>query len=218
MTIIDPASGLAAQVRAALRFNEIGDASPYRLSFAGKGNSGGSFGAFQNDCYASSGPRQVLWRALVNVGARRADDITAAASRKCEASPLSPADQSTADEALAADCNRPLVDALDERTFAVVLRELGTSIDAAATAGLTVEPGAACAIACWANMTGEPATLNTWLGGQAVKFSGGSPSCPAGPVVTQEDVLRYLAATAFFAGRPHNLEHLRAAIAAGLAV
>ena len=40
---------LKPELRLALRLHEIGDASPYALSFAGKGNSGASFGFMQGD-------------------------------------------------------------------------------------------------------------------------------------------------------------------------
>ena len=55
---------LKPAIRAALRHHEIGEHSPYRLAFAGKGQSGGSFGAMQGDSYLlgveAQGPRARL--------------------------------------------------------------------------------------------------------------------------------------------------------------
>ena len=48
---IDPAIGPA--LRAALKENEIGNASPYRLSYAKLGQSGASFGVFQGDTHVN---------------------------------------------------------------------------------------------------------------------------------------------------------------------
>ncbi len=49
---IDPAIGPA--LRAALKENEIGNASPYRLSYAKLGQSGASFGVFQGDTHVDA--------------------------------------------------------------------------------------------------------------------------------------------------------------------
>ena len=47
----DPA--MLPAIKASIRANEIGSQSPYKLSFAKKGNSGASYGVFQNDTYAN---------------------------------------------------------------------------------------------------------------------------------------------------------------------
>jgi len=213
----DPASVLARQIRDALRFNEIGDASPYQISFAGSGRSGGSFGAFQADCCTNGRAKIVLWRVLATAGVQNNDDIVSAVSVPCPSNPLSSDDTVAVNAALASDAGRPMVDALDETTVANVLQLVGTSIDAAASNSMTLDPGTACAIACWANMSGAPSTLNGWLRGAPVRFPAGNPANPSGPIVSTDDALGYLALTGFYAAHPRNLNHLRQAVAAGLA-
>jgi hypothetical protein len=57
---LTPSSALENALRSAVRFNEISDETPYRLSFAGKGTSGGSFGFMQGDLAAG----QTVFRRL----------------------------------------------------------------------------------------------------------------------------------------------------------
>ena len=51
-------------VKAAIRANELGKASPYALSFAKLGSSGASFGVFQGDMHANPAIRTVLQQVL----------------------------------------------------------------------------------------------------------------------------------------------------------
>jgi hypothetical protein len=46
-------STMLPAIRAAIKANEIGPGDPYSLSYAGKANSGASFGIFQNDTAAN---------------------------------------------------------------------------------------------------------------------------------------------------------------------
>lgn len=53
---------LKAALRVALRLQEIGDSSPYKLSFAGKGKSGATFGFMQGDMSAGGAVVQDAFR------------------------------------------------------------------------------------------------------------------------------------------------------------
>lgn len=217
--MIDPASPLAAKIRAALRANELGSADPYVLSYAGIGESGPSYGVFQNDVFASTSARTTLWNILMATGtpSPRAAAIVDGLRRACSVCPLGAADGATVAAALASATGRALVDALDGVTLAIVLGYVGRALGAAAAASKTLDDGAACAVALWANMTGAPATLDLWLGGEAVAMGGVDLAPPAGPVVSRADLEGYLAHTQFFEQHARNLAHLQASIATGLA-
>jgi hypothetical protein len=173
---------------------------------------------FQNDCAVNMKARSALFRALTSAGVANADAIENALSRPCPVNPLSAADLAAVNGALASDAGRDLVDALDDTTFASLLSDVGMSIDAAAAAGRTLDTGAVCAIACWANMTGQPLTLNGWLAGHQVSFKGRVPRPASSPTVSLEDVLDYLQVTDFFWANPQNLPHIEAAVAKGVSV
>lgn len=217
--MIDPASPIAAKIRAALRANELGPADPYALSYAGIGESGPSYGVFQNDVYASSAARATLWNILMTTGtpSKPASVLVDALRVPCRVCPLGVADEATVLAALASAPGRALVDALDGVTLAMVLGYVGRALDSAAGAGKTLDDGAACAVALWVNMTGAPATLDRWLGGEAVTIDGVDLAPPAGPVVSQADIEGYLAHTQFFEQHARNLAHLQASIVTGLA-
>jgi hypothetical protein len=210
------AAALVPAIREAIKQNEIGRASPYCLSFARSGKSGGSFGVFQGDAHANSAARATLQRVLESAGvaSATADRIVATVSRLCpDGNPLAAADAKLADDALASDAGRPLVDAMDEKLLAVVLGHLDGCIAAAASRGLAIDPPALLPIALWVNMTGPPDTLKSWLGG--TPEMGLAP--PAGPAVTRADIERYLQACAFFRDRPRNFAHLRESVQVALA-
>lgn len=220
MAAPDPASPLAAKIAAALRMNEIGTADPYTLSYAGLGNSGPSFGTFQGDVAANPHARSVLSVILITAGVSpgRTATLTAQLARPCKSSPLGAADDTTVLQAIASESGRALVDQMDASILAAVLREVGTSIDAAEAAGLSIEDGAVCAIALWCNMTGAPTTLNRWLGGEAIDHGPGrTVAPPAGPTVGLPEVLAYLSASDYFTAHPRNLAHLQGSVAIGLA-
>ncbi len=202
-------------IREAIRQNEIGAASPYRLSYARLGASGASFGICQGDTSVNRDARATLLAALQAAGADEpvCDRILAAVSRPCpDGNPLSTEDAAVADAALSSEAGRRLVDAMDERLLSVVLDGLDTCIGAAASRGLSIAPEALLHIALWVNMTGAPDTLNKWLSG--TRELGLAP--PPGPVVSVLDIETYLRATAYFRQHPRNLTHLLASVNAAM--
>lgn len=209
---------LAAKIRAALRANELGSADPYALSYAGLGQSGPSYGVFQNDVMASTAARTTLWHILMTTGtpSPRAAAIVDGLRRTCTACPLGVADEETVAVAMASAPGRSMIDALDGTTLAIVLGYVSQAMAAAAGAGKTLDDGAACAISLWVNMTGAPATLNRWLAGEIVTIDGVALAPPGASVVSQADVEGYLSHTQFFQQHARNLAHLRASIATGL--
>src|SRR5689334_11133354 len=155
------AAALVPVIREAIKQNEIGRASPYALSFARSGKSGGSFGVFQGDAHVNSVARATLQRVLESAGVAPAiaDRIVAAVSRLCpDGNPLADADARVANDALSSDAGRALVDAMDKKLLDVVLGHLDGCIAAAASRGRAIEPPALLPIALWVNMTGPPDT------------------------------------------------------------
>jgi len=219
VTAIDQASPLGQRIRAALQANELGTGDPYTLSYAGLGNSGPSFGIFQADMAANAGARACMRTILVGSGLVQiaAASIVSQLGIACIACPLNHNDEATVLAAMDSDAGRKMIDAMDGVTLGAVLGYVGRAMDAAAAAGKTLDDGAACAVALWANMTGAPTTLGEWLGGQSVAIDGVSLAPPAGPVVTQADLLSYLSHTLFFEQHQRNLAQFQASIATGLA-
>jgi hypothetical protein len=208
---------LVPAIKAAIRANELGSASPYCLSYARLGQSGASFGIFQGDTNVNHTTRAVLRQALSTGGSSAADcdRIISAVSKPCpDGNPLSKEDTMLANDALASEAGRALVDAMDAALLQVVLGELDTSIAAAATHDqATIVPAAQLYIALWVNMTGAPNTLNKWLSG--------SPDMgllpPIGPLVTRQNIESYLQASTYFRLHPHNFVHMADSVDAGIA-
>jgi hypothetical protein len=217
MTAVDPA--LVPAIRAALAVNEVGGniALAYRLSFAGAGSSGASFGIFQNDCAAN--PRAFATLRSILTNAKLSPEpygrIVAALRVPCRTNPLSPADTALVDAALASVQGRAQVDALDKQSFEVVLADLGVALGAAGVVGNSIEPAAQLAIALWCNMSGRPTLLDTWLGGNPVTEGRVIVARPGNPV-TLADIDRYLNSTAFFVEHPQDWPHFAASVVAGL--
>ena len=138
---------LVPAIKGAIKSNEIGNASPYVLSYAKLGTSGASFGDCQGDTNSNATARATLLKALqandTETGA--ATRIMTAVSRPCpNGNPLSSGDTSTANGALSCDGGRALVDAMDDTLMNVVIAGLDTCITAANTVGQTIElPGTA---------------------------------------------------------------------------
>jgi hypothetical protein len=211
--MVDPS--VLPAIRAALRENEIGDQSPYVLSYARLGKSGGSFGVFQGDACVDAKARDGLRQALVSasVDAATVTRIVNAVSQPCpDGSPLSPGDQKTADDALNSSKGRAIVDAMDGRILQVILNELDSSIKAAQSVGRRLDPGSQLSIALWVNMAGAPTSLNDWLKGTTI----GGVAPPAASTVTRDDVNRYLKGTKYFTLHPKNLIHFEASVDKGL--
>jgi hypothetical protein len=130
--MVDP--DLIPAVKEAIKQNEIGDQSPYKLSYARLGVSGASFGVFQGDTNVSDVARQTLRKALAANGV---DDATInrilglVSQRLPNGNPLSPDDTEVADSALSAPAGKQLVDAMDQSLFLIVIRDVNACIAAA---------------------------------------------------------------------------------------
>ncbi len=206
-------------IRTALRLHEIGDASPYKLFFAGKGKSGGSFGFMQGDLAGGQPIVVSTFRAAMGaagVGADKAQAIQGSLCVHCIENPLDGADTALVDGALSADGGRPLVDAMDEQILGGVYGGLERCLDAAAAAGRTIETKALLYLAMWINMTGPPSTVVQWLSGRPVTLA--RPVGAAGPDVDGAAMENYLRATNYYSENPQNFPHAMQCAAAGMAV
>jgi hypothetical protein len=207
---------LRAGLRAALRMNEIGDASPYQLSFAGKGKSGASFGFMQGDMAAGQSIAQVAFRAALHAAGVPEAKVAALAQRLSVHlidNPLTPEDTKLVSDALNAPPGRQQVDAMDENIFENVCKDLDQCISSARGSGRQVTPSAQIYMILWINMTGRPTTLLDWLSGKNVSLK--RPIAAPSAVVDAEDMKAYLQATAFFTENPENFPHLMHSTAAG---
>lgn len=203
-------------IKEAIKQNEIGNASPYCLSYACRGQSGASFGVFQGDTNVNQTARSTLQGVMQAAGlsSDTVARIMAAVSRPCpNGNPLSPADTTAVNGALAAAAGQQAVDAMDGTLLQVVLNSLDTSLAAATAMDFTIDPGAQLYIALWINMTGAPNTLNRWIGGTPT-----GAACPTGPTVTVADITAYLQATQYFQQNPRNFKHMQDSVAAGAAL
>jgi hypothetical protein len=201
-------------IRETIKQNEIGNETPYVLSYARKGKSGASFGFMQGDTNAQGLARDTLKKVLAAVRASAATiaRILAAVSRPLpDGNPLSAADTKLANDALASAAGKKLVDAMDAQIFQQVLNGVDACIAAAAGRKVTIDPLALLFIAPWINMTGPPSLLKIWLaGGTAL---GLQP--PAPPNVTAEEMEAYLQATSYFQTNPKNFTHYKECVAKG---
>lgn len=208
--MIDPK--LLPAIQAAVKTNEIGTASPYRLSYARRGSSGASFGVCQGDTNTNLTARSVLRRVLMLVGVDTdtVSRVLWAVSKPCpQGCPLSAADATVVDNALASPGGRGLVDAMDARLMATVVSGVESCLAVAGRRGLTIAPEALLYIALWVNMSGVPTTLCGWLAG--TPEIGLAP--PTGPAVTRDDLKTYLTATAYFTAHPGAMAHIDEAVA-----
>jgi hypothetical protein len=208
----DPA--MLPAIKASIRANEIGSQSPYKLSFAKKGNSGASYGVFQNDTYANRTALTTLTQILSDAGlpADQVQRITGLLGRPCPTNPLSASDEAAVNAALAAPDGQAQVDTLDSAQLQIVTGYLDQALAASIA---PVNGDAQLAICLWCNMTGKPTTLMTWLGGASVTQAGGTVAPPGNPV-TMDDMTRYLLSTQFFVQNPGNWPHFTDSVAAGV--
>jgi hypothetical protein len=208
-------ASLVPAIRAAIKQNEIGNSSPYCLSYACLGASGASFGIFQGDTNVNHVARATLTQALQGAGVA-ADAVTriiAAVSQPCPGGdPLSPADSDLANSALTSVAGQALVDQMDATLLNIVLNELDTSVSAAASRNCSIDPTALLYIALWVNMTGAPDTLNKWLAG--TQEVGLVP--PVGPVIPQQSLQNYLHANTYFLLHPKNFVHMQDSVQAAV--
>lgn len=200
-------------IKAATSANEIGSADPYALSFAGKGNSGASFGVFQNDTAANPDALNTL-RSILTTAAlpdAQIERIIDLLGKPCTTSPLTPADEAAVNDALHSNAGKQAVDALDDKRLNVVCGNLDQAVQASK---YPIEGKAQLGICMWCNMTGAPTTLLTWLGGSAVVEAGGTVEPPGNPV-SFDDLTRLLQEATFFVKNPGNWQHFADSAAEG---
>ena len=206
-------------IRRALRLHEIGDKSPYRLFFAGKGKSGGSFGFMQGDLAAGQPNVKTTFRAALaaaTVVPSKSHAIEAALSVHVVKNPLSASDTKLVNAALDTPAGRALVDKMDEQILQDVYAGLNQCLAAAASTGRTVETKALVYMAMWINMSGPPTKLLRWLEGKSVSLATSLAKAP-----TNVDGLAmeaYLRATNYYSENPGNFAHAMQCAAAGMAM
>lgn len=212
-----PKEDLKPGLRTALRLHEIGNASPYRLFFAGKGTSGASFGFMQGDLNAGQKDVTATFRkAMSAAGMSEATigNLLARLAVHLIENPLSADETQQVNAALLASKN--LVDAMDEGILQDIYAQVDRCIATAQQANRQIAPKALIYMALWINMTGPPTKLLTWL-------QGGNPGLvvplPApGNIVEGPDTEGYLRATSYYTEHPGNLPHMLDSAAKGAAV
>jgi hypothetical protein len=200
-----PDDAIKPALRAAMREHEIGSHSPYEISFAAKGKSGGSFGFMQGDLAAHQPVVQQTFRqamAAAGMPQDKIDDLVQRLSVHVIQSPLSGMEEHDVDAALLA--SSPLVDAMDDTILQTVYGQLDTCIATAAAANRTIDAKAQLYIAMWLNMTGPPTKILTWLGG---------PGLPAS--VNEQAIQGYLRAQTYYVNNPGNWPHMVQSVAKG---
>ena len=203
-----PDDAIKPAIRAAMREHEIGSHSPYEISFAAKGKSGGSFGFMQGDLAAGQPiVHQTFRQAMAAAGMpkKKVDDIEKRLSVHLTQSPLTSQEEHDVDAALLASST--LVDAMDESILQTVYGQLDTCINKAAQANRTIAPKAQLYIALWLNMTGPPTRILTWLSGSTL------PS-----IVGEYDIQGYLRAQSYYIANPGNWPHMVQSVAKGAAL
>jgi hypothetical protein len=194
-----PDDAIKPALRAALRYNEIGDRTPYEISFAQKGNSGGSFGFMQGDLAAGQPIVHTTFRscmATAGMPQGTIDDLVRRLSGKgIGPNVITPSETQQINAALQA--NRALVDAMDENILGSVYGGLDTCNSAASGAGRSIAPIAQLYVAKWVNMTGPPDKILSFIRGPDV-----------GATIGEEDIQDYLRATKYFSENPKNFDYM----------
>lgn len=205
---------MISAVKAALRMNELGAADPYRLSFADLGKSGASFGVFQADTAANKGAWSALHQILTSAGMATAkiNAIMATLSVPCNSAALALCDLLAVNAALASPQGQQTVDDLDEVTLDTVLRHLDQANGSAAAHDKSIEARGQLMIALWANMTGAPNTLCSWIGGAEVAMVRPPPN----PIISADEIECYLRAQQYFVANPRTIPHFLASVSAGV--
>lgn len=206
-------SAMLPAIREAIKQNEIGSADPYALSFAMKGNSGASFGIFQNDTAVNPTALKTLKSILkgAKLPTAQIDRIIALVGQPCPTDPLTAQDEADTNTALSSAAGKQAVDALDDKSMVVVCGYLDQAVQASTN---PVSGKAQLGICMWCNMTGAPTTLLTWLGGSAVDEAGGTVDPPGNPV-SFDDLTRLLQNATYFVNNPGNWQHFADSAAAG---
>lgn len=216
VTLDDP---VRERISAAMRLNEIGDASPYKISFAGKGNSGASFGFMQGDLAAGQPVvRDTFEKVLsaANVAADKAQQLLAELSVPTVDNPLTPDDNALVNAALDSLDGQKLVNAMDQAILADVFNEVDRCIAAATDSHRGISLKALLYMAMWINMSGPPTTLLRWLGGDNVAFDSLASVPSPGAIIDGLAMEGYLRQTSYFSAHPANFKHLQQCAAAAL--
>lgn len=211
-----PIEDLKPGLRLALRLHEIGDASPYRLFFAGKGTSGASFGFMQGDLNAGQTNVTATFRNAMSASrfsAVEIDSLLARLAIHLLENPLSQHETLRVNAALLE--SKALVDAMDEGILQDIYTQLARCTAAAQNANRQIVPKALIYMALWINMTGPPTKLLDWLGGGDPGLQ--TPLPPLGNTVQGADMEGYLKATEHYTENPQNLPHLLDSAARGAA-
>lgn len=210
-------TALLAGLKVALRLHEIGDASPYVLSFAGKAKSGASFGFMQGDLAAGQPVVQRAFRSALQaagIPAQQIDHFVQRLSVHLISNPLNAQDTALVNGALSAPAGRAQVDAMDDAILQGVITDLRQCLDTAEASGRQVDPKAAIYMAMWINMSGPPSTMLDWLSGDPVTMA---RPVPAPPMTVDAAAMEgYLHATSYYSENPHNFAHLTQCAAAGM--
>lgn len=205
-------------LRTSLRLHEIGDKSPYRIFFAAKGKSGGSFGFMQGDLAAGQSGVVATFEAVLkaaSVSAAKGRSILDALCVHVVKNPLSAADTQLVNDALSAPKGRLLVDRMDDDILSGVHAGLEKCLSAASAMGRAIEPKALIYMAMWINMSGPPTKLLQWLAGKSISMA--TPLGKAPSIVTGLAMENYLRATNYYYENPGNLPHAMQCAAAGMA-
>jgi hypothetical protein len=211
-----PQESLKPGLRVALRLHEIGDASPYRLSFAGKGKSGGSFGFMQGDLAAGQTDVTQTFRTAMTaagISAAQTDSLVQRLSVHLIVNPLSPMETDQVNGALLS--SRQLVDKMDESILQNVYGGLDRCVATAGQTSRSIAPKSQIYMALWINMTGPPSKLLIWLSGGNPGLETALPSL--GSTVDGPTMEGYLRATSYYTENPGNLPHMLQCAAAGMA-
>jgi hypothetical protein len=209
-----PAEKLTPSLAEALRHHEIGGniSLAYRISFAGKGHSGASFGAMQGDLATGRPEAKKAFLAALAAARVPQPKIEAVTSvlfdHPHKTNPLSGADTALIDDALVA--SKALVDEMDAAIAAQVHADLDKVAAAASAAGRAIAPQALLYIANWINMTGPPTTLLKWVAGEPV----GSVPTP-GKVIDEAAIEAYLLAQKYYRENPDSWPHMVKSVAKG---
>lgn len=107
-------SAMTPAIRAAIKANEIGSGDPYALSLAKKGNSGVSFGIFQDDTAANSRALDTLQSILQRAALPDAqvERIIGLVGKQCSTDPLTADDETAVNAALHSDAGKQTMDTL----------------------------------------------------------------------------------------------------------
>lgn len=216
-TLDDP---VQQTISTALRLHEIGNESPYRISFAGKGNSGGSFGFMQGDLAANQavvGPTFLRVLEAAGIPAATAESLKSRLSVHTAVNPLSPQESALVNNALDSPTGHKLVDEMDRAILGNVFDDVRKCIATANENERCISLKALLYIAMWINMSGPPSTLLKWLKGMDVILDYHVTVPSPGDIVDGIAMESYLQKTHYFSANPANFKRLRQCAADALA-